>query len=479
MTVTLRRVPSKKRNSRKRNAHRQGLSGNPQRRAEQLRRERVAAGVEPMPPEDREQLLEMAYRLAGGAHPEPWWEVTHGRILSRARALTWPSRLVDVETQVCELVGDEFFDRLNSRGGSAGAQWLRALAEKAGSALRAELAGGGGDWEQLWALLRGLALTTPREPAELLNDRVLEIRAAFRDIKDPYEIAMAEAEGAAVLLAERELPFGEVDRVAGCRLAGKPLVARDVYGSRFLLTAPFAYDGGEPDHWYAWDVDACWLCPVVGAGVFGSADEALEEWRDAVGSAAASGAALSPCSAGLAAWLLQTCLTVGPLAEMLTGFEPRELIREYYRMRRRARIFVDSADLGADEPAYDASHVQEAFLDWYATRHPGTGKEVAEAVGTIQAEWELRSPDERSYYACSPHRIEMTARLIRNGYDGAGPVVELLSEWTQWCIERSGLDGKAAARSLEAARVAAAVPVDDSGDGRGNEDDEGPFRRQE
>ncbi len=23
--------------------------------------------------------------------------------------------------------------------------------------------------------------------------------------------------------------------------------------------APFGYDGGEADHWYAWDIDACWI----------------------------------------------------------------------------------------------------------------------------------------------------------------------------------------------------------------------------
>ena len=57
--------------------------------------------------------------------------------------------------------------------------------------------------------------------------------------------------------------------------AGDPLVARDAYGSRFLLVAPFSYDGGAPDHWYAWDIDSCWILAVAGAGVFGSAEDAL------------------------------------------------------------------------------------------------------------------------------------------------------------------------------------------------------------
>lgn len=62
-------------------------------------------------------------------------------------------------------------------------------------------------------------------------------------------------------------------------------------------------DGGAPDHWYAWDIGLCWINVVVGAGVFTSAGDALGEWRDAVGPAT-SGAALSPCAAGLTAHLL-------------------------------------------------------------------------------------------------------------------------------------------------------------------------------
>jgi hypothetical protein len=92
---------------------------------------------------------------------------------------------------------------------------------------------------------------------------------------------------------------------------------------------------GAPDHWYAWDIDLCWIAVVAGAGVFASAQDALREWRDAVGPAA-SGAALSSCPAGRTAQLLGPYLRTGPLADMLQGNEPRDLIREYYRLRRRA-----------------------------------------------------------------------------------------------------------------------------------------------
>src|ERR1022692_3592722 len=115
---------------------------------------------------DRAAFRELAYRLAGGAPDEAWWRESHERILARARALTWPSRLVDLETQACQIVGDEFYDRLQSpETGLHPAQWLRALAEETGTALRAEIAQGADDWQKLWALLCGLALTAPRTPA--------------------------------------------------------------------------------------------------------------------------------------------------------------------------------------------------------------------------------------------------------------------------------------------------------------------------
>jgi hypothetical protein len=424
----------------------------------------------------------MAYRLAGGAPAEPWWRESHGRILARARALAWPSRLVDLETQVCQIVGDQFYERLQSPAiGLHPAQWLRALAEEVGAALRKAVAKGTDDWRGLWALLCGLALTAPRTPDDAVSETVQWVREEFPDIKDPLQVALAEVDKAAKLLADRGL-----EPVVGCpadgsRPAGEPLVARDAYGSRFLLTAPFSYDGGAPDHWYAWDVDACWMDVVVGAGAFASAEDVLREWRDAVGPSAAA-AGLSPCPAGTTAWLLASSLQTGVLADMLQGHEPRELIREYYRHRRRARDLVVSADFGAGSAPFDARQAHEAFLDWRAARHDDVPAVSAEDAGTILAEWGPdEALDERCFYACSPHRIEMAAHLIRESYvaDDANVALQLLPEWTQWCVEHSELDDEHAARSREAARSAASRLVDGEDHGSTADDDEAPFRRQE
>jgi hypothetical protein len=204
---------------------------------------------QPQTDPDRAAFRELAYRLAGGCPDEAWWRESHERILARARALTWPSRLVDLETQACQIVGDEFYDRLQSpETGLHPAQWLRALAEETGAALRAALAQGADDWQKLWALLCGLALTAPRTPADAVSKTVLSVREEFPGIKDPLQTALAEAGKVAKLLANRGLEPGAGRPADGSRPAGEPLAARDAYGSRLVLTAPFSYDGGAPDH---------------------------------------------------------------------------------------------------------------------------------------------------------------------------------------------------------------------------------------
>ncbi len=240
-------MSSKKRSSGKRNAHRQGLSGNPQRRAQQLGQDRragqdLSAFRHPQADPDRSAFRELAYRLAGGALPEAWWPESHERILATARALTWPNRLVDLETQACHIVGDEFYDRLRSRvAGLHPVQWLSALAEDTGAALHATPAQGADEWQKLWVLLCGLALMAPRTPAD---ESVREKFPEFPSIKDPFETALAEAGKFARLAADRGVEPG-IGRLAdGCRPTGEPLVARDVYGSRRLVMAPFSYDGG-------------------------------------------------------------------------------------------------------------------------------------------------------------------------------------------------------------------------------------------
>jgi hypothetical protein len=482
-------VASKKRRSGKGKTPRQGISGNPQRRAVQLAQRRPAILDEPdLPPlvldfrsrKPEDPFRDLAYALAGGAEPRPWWGESHERILTAARALAWPSRPVDLETQACRIVGDEFYERLNSElTGLDPPQWLRALVEETGAALRASVVDATRDWPQMWALLCGLALTVP--PGDAESETAKLARARFPDIKDPYVTALAEAGRAATLMRGRGLDPGIGYPADGCRAAGDVLAAHDAYGSRFLLVAPFSYDGGAPEHWYAWDIDSCWLLTVVGAGMFESAQDALAEWQHAVGPAA--GTALSPSTPEASARLLAPCLETGPMSHMLEGSESRELIREYYRLRRRARVLVGATAASvAVSPGDDAAPLRDAFLGWYAAQHDDLAQDAADDVGTILQEWGPPAhPGERLRYACSPHRIEMTARLIRNGYPAshANAALRLLPEWTQWCIGQSGLNGDVAARSRAAALTEAAALVDEKTYDPHAVRDEAPFRRQE
>ena len=142
--------------------------------------------------------------------------------------------------------------------------------------------------------------------------------------------------------------------------------------------------------------------------MFASAGDALREWRDAVGPAA--GTALSPSPPETTARLLAPCLETGPLSDMLQGSEPRELIREYYRLRRRARGLTGSAGTAATAAAAspggdDPGPVREAFLSWYAARHDDVPQDAADAVDTILQEWGPRAhPDLGSARATPAHR---------------------------------------------------------------------------
>jgi hypothetical protein len=170
------------------------------------------------------------------------------------------------------------------------------------------------------------------------------------------------------------------------------------------------------------------------------------------------------------------------------------LIREHFRLGRRARALVPSAghtaadvaasssDADADADGNDPDSTREAFLSWYEARHGDVPQDTADAVGTILYEWGPEPPlDERSRCASSPHRIEMAARLIRDGYlpDHANEALRLLPEWTQWCIEQSGLNRDLASRSRGAALTEAAALVDEETNASAVGRDEAPFRRQE
>jgi hypothetical protein len=464
-------VASKKRSSGKRKTQRKGLSGNPQRRAEQLGQLGTDVGLAyPDPGDIPRRKIE----------PSPWWPESHARILAAVRADPWPSRLVDVETRACQLTGDEFYERIrSSEKGLRPSYWLAVLAARTGEELRTAIEDGAPDWDRLWAFLCGLALTAPRPSSspETHSTAVTRLMTPLDD--EPFEVAQAEAAMAAVARAKRGLTGEAVTAADPAQLAGEPVFARDAYGSRFLLAAPFGYGQDEPDHWYAWDIDMCGFGVVVGAGIFGSAKEALEEWRDAVGTAA-SGAVLTACPEQAIPVLLDSCLDTGPYADAVDGGEPRELVRELHRMRQRARALAWHAGFSAGDP-YDYTPDYHAFQAWYAGRHDAVPEDFGDIVAAVIDDWGPREyPDAESLYACSPHRIEDTALLLRDQYiaEYANAALLVLPEWVEWCMSRVSLGEVFSARSRAAAHAEnMALASDDTA--RAERYDEEPFRRQE
>jgi hypothetical protein len=437
-----------------------GLSGNPQRRAEQIR-----ARDEAGPASEATRPAGTGASGVGRHRTWPWWAASHEAVLARVRDTEWPDRLLDIETLAGRLAGDEFHARLSAPGSGAGmnpAGWFRTLTETALDALSDDLAEDGKNWQRLWAFACGLA-----------------------DGDGADEVAAAASGFATLGVAPvPAVPVPWYQPAEG----GDVLVARDAYGDRFLFAAPFG-DPGQPDavdHWYAWDVDWCGNDRVVAGGAHDSADGALSEWRDAVGLAAAS-AEFSPCPLELGIRLLGRAQPESGQAESVAGDEPVELFREWPRLSRRAstlsaslsrRFRADRSSALADE--------RDAAIDEFLDQHtghawntPGDRDAAEHALDLILEFWGPILPaDERAFFACSPHRIETCAGILRDSYepDAVNEALRLLPDWVQWCARHIGLGEEFTERAVAAARAEAATPA---GEYQAVRRREAPFRRPE
>ena len=436
-------VASKKRKSGKPAQRRQGkgLSGNPQLRAQQLQGRDAAERLQ-------QQSRWAGTSAPGGQRTWPWWAESHETVLARVRATEWPSRLRDIETLAGRLAGDEFHARVNAPGPGTGltpAGWLRALAETAMDTMAADLADEGKDWPRLWAFCCGLA---DEEGAEELAGEADEF--ASRGITP---------------VPGMPIPWYQPTEGSGA------LAARDAYGGRFLLVVPFS-DPARPaaaDHWYAWDLDWCADGLVVAAGVHDLADGTLAEWRAAIGPAAAT-AELAPCPAELGIRLLLPALDYSLQADSVFGDEPAEFFREFPRLFRRAAALA--ASLGRQLPRQQSGGLADArdgaiedFLDWHAGHawnSPGARAAAEDALELILAEWGPDvPPDERAFYACSPHRIKACVSVLRDTYEPnlVSEALSLLPNWVQWCARKTGLAVELTDRALTTARAEAATPA--------------------
>ncbi|WP_194923307.1 hypothetical protein [Catenulispora pinisilvae] len=264
-----------------------------------------------------------------------------------------------------------------------------------------------------------------------------------------------------------QFPEASID----CTPTGSALWCRDVYGTRFAITAPFTAAEGT-DRWYLWDIDVCSGEPhTVGAGYFADAEQAFTAWQSAVGPDATSRSRFEPVSdADLAARIL-------PVASVpRDGGESEPQLAEFHRCRRLAQELRASDRLGGGARTQSAWPEQQAvqdawiaeFVTWRAEHRPGQSAvpegftvdneriEESEVYNELALTWlDEEFPD--LAHTCSPHQIALTATAIRDLYDAdfAHVLLRLLPDLTTWLAERMALPQDAADQVRASAEHAA------------------------
>ncbi|MBM2621067.1 hypothetical protein JIG36_36760 [Actinoplanes sp. LDG1-06] len=242
----------------------------------------------------------------------------------------------------------------------------------------------------------------------------------------------------------RELPGGAEPpaQPEATALAGEVQWARDVYGSRFAVTAPFAAPGNPPRS-YLWDIDACTLSPItVRSGYFDSPEEALAAWRADVGELAAGDARWSEVDD---ASLLEEIL---PRADSLPvlGGETADQLAEYYRCRLLAEELLDASPASGRRPE---SIEPSVFAQWYRESASGPVPEDLDELADALAEsWGCAVP--ALDHCCSPHRVACFALIaeLEFGAEYGRRVLALLPSWVTWLAGRTGLSAELTARAL-------------------------------
>jgi hypothetical protein len=257
---------------------------------------------------------------------------------------------------------------------------------------------------------------------------------------------------------------------------GPALWCRDVYGTRFAITAPFAADAktpttGSPARWYLWDIDACGSdAYTVGAGYFPDTDAALAAWRAAAGTRATAEAVLEPVAdPHLAARLLP-----GLPGFFHPGGENQEQYAEFHRCRHLAQALRSSDYLdgnatgsGTASPPPPQDHewfdqrdrdrkdqwIGE-FTAWRAMHRPGAPA-IPEDFPTVEGDHPLTEDElyrellsswftsefPEFAYCCSPHRIALLHDHLADFYDDnfAHVITGLVPDLVAWLSELAAL----------------------------------------
>nr|MDT0659151.1 hypothetical protein [Micromonospora sp. DSM 115978] len=285
------------------------------------------------------------------------------------------------------------------------------------------------------------------DPAPLT--RVLTVVAGVL----PYPLNMSARDLAAAHLDRRT-----AKQVAkGRAVTGPVLWARDAYGTRWALVAPFTSAHG-PDRWYLWDVDTCgYEVVTVHSGFHPSAEAAIAAWRAAVGAEAAGEATLTPADDGETLHALLT----GEVDGMRIGGENEDQYAEFLRARRLGRTAREAARRvrGRSPVRLEPDDARDGFAErlrqlGYHDRPTGDGADedppgADEIAAELAESW---SPTDHPtlYPRCSPHKVAMAVLHLRDYYldDYAAHLVAVLPEWIRFLAEHTGMAAELTKRCL-------------------------------
>jgi hypothetical protein len=284
---------------------------------------------------------------------------------------------------------------------------LAAAAAAVGAALD-ELATEPDGWRAPWRVLAAVARIVPSPFSGSAVDAIAHLR---------------ELAGGHVLPETPDAPA----------VTGQVWWTRDVYGSRFGITAPFSTPDGE-NRWYLWDIDACGHRPfTVHSAYCRTLEQALAQWQAGVGSLAASQTTFTPVDDPL----LLAELMAAEDGSFRMGGESADQFAEYHRGMRLAEAAIAAAGSNrAARPAdLDATTAAIRFMAWLREHRAGQPElaDLEELVTELASSWCFSRPA-AVYHTCSPHRVALTVLHVRNYYqeDFATDLVALLPDWISW-----------------------------------------------
>lgn len=434
-------VASKNRGKKSRSSKSGGghVSGNPGKRAA----------------DEFERLLKVVYGPSDPA-ARSWWDASAADVVASAHRLEAVGGLLALEDAACRLLGEEMALRVEREDGGLDLPgWLKTVADRA--AVHLQDSGSDADAparsdDTASRLLLHVIVSTG-------TDRAAKAAKAHLDKHKRTTAAAAFAE---------RYPWAA--KASSARPTGGALAAVDAYGSRYLLVAPFQTPGDESTaHWYAWDIDLCDTQRVVGAGVFTDPDNALADWKDAVGATTAANSTMSPVSdPATIRDLLDDCLRHELVGGSIMGDETADLLSEYFRMRSRAHHLFRSLPGRKSDPRATADrkrhatshtdHAVEEFSAWFRDHHPGDDLDE-DIAATLATDW-LGTGPAFARFSCSPHRVRATTSVLHDSYENeaAAAIRALLPAWITWCATKTGLPTTLTERSLAEAQHSVPAP---------------------